>query len=83
MDANDDFNGKELNLNCFYMHTIFGQKYPKTAMPHEQGSGNLKRKVLDGDLFSFNDKSHTVPFFEIIARCSMGKLLTVLYFSIF
>ena len=29
MDANDDFNGKELNLNCFYMHTIFAQKYPK------------------------------------------------------
>ena len=32
MDANDDFNGKELNLNCFYMHTIFGQKYPKPAI---------------------------------------------------
>ena len=29
MDANDDFNGKKLILNCFYMHTIFGQKYPK------------------------------------------------------
>ena len=29
MDANDDLNGEELNLNCFYMHTIFGQKYPK------------------------------------------------------
>ena len=32
MIANDDFYGKELNLNCFYMHTIFGQKYPKTAI---------------------------------------------------
>ena len=32
MDANDDFNGKELNLNCFYMHTIFAQKYPKPAI---------------------------------------------------
>ena len=29
MDANDDFYDKELNLNCFYMHTIFGQKCPK------------------------------------------------------
>ena len=32
MDTNDDFYGKELNLNCFYMHTNFGQKYPKTAI---------------------------------------------------
>ena len=30
MDTNDDFYGKELNLNCFYMHT--GQKYSKTAI---------------------------------------------------
>ena len=32
MDTNDDFYGKELNLNCFYMHTNFGQKYLKTAI---------------------------------------------------
>ena len=32
MNANDDFYGKELNLNCFYMHTIFGQKYLKLAI---------------------------------------------------
>ena len=32
MDSNDDFNGKELNLNCFYTHTIFGQKYLKPAI---------------------------------------------------
>ena len=32
MDSNDDFYGKELNLNCVYMHTNFGQKYPKTAV---------------------------------------------------
>ena len=32
MDTNDDFYGKELNLNCFYMHTNFEQKYPKTAI---------------------------------------------------
>ena len=32
MDTNDDFYSKELNLNCFYMHTNFEQKYPKTAI---------------------------------------------------
>ena len=32
MDANDDFFDKELNLNCFYMHTIFRQKYPNPAI---------------------------------------------------
>ena len=32
MDSNDDFYGKELNLNYFYMHTNFGQKYLKTAI---------------------------------------------------
>ena len=32
MDSNDDFYGKQLNLNCFYMHTNFGQKYLKTAI---------------------------------------------------
>ena len=29
---NDDFNGKELHLNYFYMHTNFGEKYLKTAI---------------------------------------------------
>ena len=32
MVAIDDLYGKELNLNCFYMNTHFGQKYPKTAI---------------------------------------------------
>ena len=32
MDSNDDFYGKELNLNCFYMHTNFEQKCPETAI---------------------------------------------------
>ena len=32
MDANDDFYGKELNMNCFFMHSNFGQKYPKMAI---------------------------------------------------
>ena len=46
MDANDDFYAKELNLNCFYMHTIFGQKYSKPAIvftsKHEVTSIDLK-----------------------------------------
>ena len=32
MDTNDDFYGKELNLNFFYMYTNFEQKYPQTAI---------------------------------------------------
>ena len=32
MDTNDDFYGKEPNLNFFYMQTNFEQKYPKTAI---------------------------------------------------
>ena len=32
MVANDDFDGKATHLNCFYMHMIFEQKYPKPAI---------------------------------------------------
>ena len=32
MVANDDFDGKATHLNCFYMHMIFEQKYPKSAL---------------------------------------------------
>ena len=32
METNDDFYGKEVNLNCFYMHINFEQKYPKMAI---------------------------------------------------
>ena len=32
MDANDSFDGKPTNVNCFYMHTIFEQKYLKPAI---------------------------------------------------
>ena len=32
MVANDDFDGKETHSNCFYMHMIFEQKYPKPAI---------------------------------------------------
>ena len=32
MDSYDDFYAKEPNLNCFHMHTIFRQKYPKPAL---------------------------------------------------
>ena len=32
MVANNDFDGKATHLNCFYMHLIFEQKYPKPAI---------------------------------------------------
>ena len=32
MDANDDFDGKLTNLNCFYKDIIFEQKYPKNEI---------------------------------------------------
>ena len=32
MVANDDFDGKATHLNFFYMHMIFEQKYPKSAL---------------------------------------------------
>ena len=32
MVANDDFDGKATHSNCFYMHMIFEQKYPKPAI---------------------------------------------------
>ena len=39
MDANDGFDGKPTNLNCFYMHTIFEQKYiPQTGYCVQAGS---------------------------------------------
>ena len=51
MATNDDFYGKELNLNCFYMHTNFEQKYPKTAvvptpLPDESINVRLKRSRI-------------------------------------
>ena len=32
MDANDGFDGKPTNSNCFYMHTNFEQKYLKPTI---------------------------------------------------
>jgi hypothetical protein len=32
MVSNDDFDGKETNLSCFYLHINFEQKYPKPAI---------------------------------------------------
>ena len=32
MVSNDDFDGKATNLNCFYLHINFEQKYPKLAI---------------------------------------------------
>ena len=41
MDVNDDFYDKELNLNCFYMHTNFGQKYLKMAIVNRRKQTKL------------------------------------------
>jgi hypothetical protein len=35
MVSNDDFDGKATNLNCFYLHINFEQKYPKPAIVME------------------------------------------------
>ena len=32
MDSNDNFDGKATNLNYFYLHINFEQKYPKPAI---------------------------------------------------
>ena len=32
MISNDDFDGKATNLNCFYVHINYEQKYPKPAV---------------------------------------------------
>ena len=32
MVSNDGFDGKATNLNCFYLHINFEQKYPKLAI---------------------------------------------------
>ena len=45
MDSNDDFYGKELNLNCFYMHTNFGQKYLKKAIVMVQENALCIKRV--------------------------------------
>ena len=49
MDTNDDFYGKELNLNCFYIHTNFEQKYPKTAIV-SRTSDKLHQLVVTANL---------------------------------
>ena len=43
MVSNDDFDGKATNLNCFYLHINFEQKYPKPAIVVIRGPwSNLK-----------------------------------------
>ena len=37
MVSNDDFYGKAINLNCFYLHINFEQKYLKPAIVIGQG----------------------------------------------
>ena len=53
MDTNDDFYGKELNLNYFYMHTNFEQKYPKKAIV-----GSLKFLLNCRSVVNYLDSIH-------------------------
>ena len=41
MDVNDDFYDKEHNLNCFYIHNNFGQKYLKMAIVNRRKQTKL------------------------------------------
>ena len=48
MGFNDDFYGKGLNLNCFHMHTILEQKYPKPAIVYKTFlKVALSQKILE------------------------------------
>ena len=60
MDTNDDFYGKELNLNCFYMHTNFEQKYPKTAIVITQHKvlEQIDKRLLQHESFYVPHKSN-------------------------
>ena len=44
MVANDDFDGKATHINCFYMHMIFEQKYPKPAIVRK---GERRQKLFE------------------------------------
>ena len=68
MDTNDDFYGKELNLNCFYMHTNFEQKYSKTAIVirvSQEFLAGFQKNVLGSYEFLalLEDKIRKSPFF--------------------
>ena len=66
MDTNDDFYGKELNLNCFYMHTNFEQKYPKTAIVNGRDQVAL-------ELFPIRNQMAPEMFPEIVYGCLLDK----------
>ena len=49
MDTNDDFHGKELNLNCFYMPTNYEQTDSKRTIVDlvlELEQGSQKHNVM-------------------------------------
>ena len=45
MVSNDDFDSKATNLNCFYPHINFEQKYPKPAIVPSNHSKSLTRPI--------------------------------------
>ena len=56
MVSNDDFDGKATNLNCFYLHINFEQKYPKLAIVYH-GIKRIKvyvQKFIPQDNFYLN-----------------------------
>ena len=57
MVSNDDFDGKATNLNCFYLHINFEQKYLKPAIVSVASfdqKGNLKMHIEDTSVHYYN-----------------------------
>ena len=46
MVFNDDFDGKATNLNCFYLHINFEQKYLKLAVVCSLRNSEYKQEKL-------------------------------------
>ena len=49
MVPNDDFDGKTTYLNCFNIHMIFEQKYPKPAIVGGGSNPRLSVIVMEGE----------------------------------
>ena len=64
MVSNDDFDGKATNLNCFYLHINFEQKYSKPAI--------LRVSVVCGD--AYINKNTVFAWFDL-ARQYLGITL--------
>ena len=63
MDANDDLYSKELNLNCLYMQTIFGQKYYKPAIVIHSKPFSLNQKWMFDSFYTHERIAAFMPVF--------------------